>query len=218
METGSHAGENFNVEDNDNDSVTIYVETGSVGFEIGDTFSISDDAEAKPFYFELCLDNGDFSAPLESPEHERTLVLSRGKFTSCSHYINGNDVAPLEPVDISFTVMVNDSAKFGYLLDWLEGNTVNGNTIVTTKGLHERLNLDSALLSFRDSTKKTCNIQYHITGDSETTCRVYNEVYFDLGALTMTEAEDGVNLTLAGKCYGTIYTQADFSAGNDVTA
>jgi len=171
-----------------------------------------------PFYFEFCLDNGDLSAPLNAADHERMLIMSRGKATTCTHYITGNDMMPLEPIDISFTVMVNDSNKYIELLNWIGGADVNGHPIVSTKGNHPRLNGTVGVLTFRDSTKKAFNLEYRVTGDGQSIDYFWNEVYFDLGGMTMTEAEDGINLTFAGKCYGTIGTQSTWTVGTDVTA
>jgi len=177
-----------------------------------------DGSTPTPFYFEFCLDNGDLSAPTHSPDNERMLIMSRGKFTSCTHYITGNDMTPLEPIDISFSVMVNDSQKYVYLMDWVEGNAVNGHIIDSTKGDHPRLNGTVGILTFRDNSKKAYDIEYEIAGAGETLCYFWNEVYFDLGSMTMAEAEDGVNITFSGSCYGTVGTKDLFTSGTDVTA
>ena len=174
------------------------------------------DGTATPFYFELCLDTGDFSGPIGIKKHEEMLVLDRGNVTDCAHYINDNDAGIMEPLSISFSVMINDSAKFLDFLDWVEGNTVNGNTTVTTKG--DTARIGSTGLDFFDTTKKTWNVEYKMTGTTNSICYKFNECYFELSELTYTEAEDGINLALAGNCYGTVVRATDFTVGTDVLA
>lgn len=172
------------------------------------------DGTTSPFFLELCLDNGDFSGPMGDPVLEERLILDRGKVGACTHYVTGNDAPVMEPVDISFSVMVNDGAKFGYLMDWLEGNQVNGNTIVTTKGDNPRL---GSGLSFADTSKKCCNIEYKALVSAVNFKMTYNEVYFDLASLSMAESEEAITVSLTGRCYGTIVrSAADFTTGNDV--
>lgn len=173
------------------------------------------DGTGTPFYLELCLDNGDLTGPMGDPVKEEILVLDRGLVGDCSHYITSNDMPVMEPVDISFSVIVNDAPKFGYLLDWLEGNTVNSNTIVTTKGDNPRLGTG---MVFADTTKKTADVEYLAVGTIGNFGMRYNACYFDLATLSITEAEDGVNLSVTGKCYETIERISAFTAGTDVTA
>lgn len=173
------------------------------------------DGTATPWYFEMCLDSGDFSGPIGTPELDEILVLDRGMVTTCAHYITSNDAPVMEPITLSFSVMINDSAKFLYFMDWIEGNTVNGNTTVTTKGDHPRLGTG---MDFADTTKKCYNVEYKLTGTTNNIAYKFNEVYFNLMDQTYSEAEDGVTLSLTGTCYGTIVRASDFTAGSDVTA
>lgn len=169
-----------------------------------------------PFYLELCLDNGDFTGPMGDPVLEERLILDRGLVTDCAHYVTSNDMPVMEPIDISFSVMVNDGVKFGYLMDWLEGNTVNLHTIESTKGQHPRLGTG---INFADLTKKCCNIEYKALVSSVIFKMTYNEVYFDLASLSLAESEESVTVSLTGRCYGTIVRSAtDWTTGNDVTA
>ena len=177
------------------------------------------DGTGTPFYLELGFDTGDMNAPLGVPSTEEQLVLHRGTFDANAHYIEGGDAPVMEPVDVGFSIVVEDTTITTYLLDWLEGNTVNSNTIVTTKGTTERTN-SIATPAFADTSKKTCNLE--ILWDASATGTdlgyQYNEVYFALNDQKIAEAEDGVTITFAGKCYGTIARLAAFTAGTDVTA
>jgi len=174
------------------------------------------DGTATPFYLELCLDNGDFTGPMGDPVLEERLILDRGLVGACTHYVTGNDSPVMEPVDISFSIMVNDGDKFEYFMDWLEGTDVNSNTIVTTKGTNPRL---GSGLSFADTTKRCCNIEYKALVSTVNFKMTYNEVYFDMASLSLAESEEAVTISITGRCYGTIERSADdFTAGTDVTA
>jgi hypothetical protein len=171
-----------------------------------------------PFYFEMCLDNGDVSAPIGIKKHEEILVLDRGLVDSCAHYIISNDAPVMEPLTVTFSAMINDSQKFLDFLDLVEGSTVSGNTTVTTKGTTVRQTVG---LSFFDTTKKCFNVEYKMgvtAGSINTITYKLNECYFDLAEQTFAEAEDAVTLSLTGMCYGTIVRAADFTSGTDILA
>jgi len=173
------------------------------------------DGTGTPFYLELCLDNMDFTGPMGDPVLEERLILDRGLVDACAHYVTGTDMPVMEPVDISFSVEVNDGDKFGYLMDWLEGNTVNGNTIVSTKGDNPRLGTG---MEFADTGKKCSNIEYRAIVGSVNFKMTYNAVYFDMASLSLAESEEGVTVSITGRCYETIVRSAtDFTAGTDVT-
>jgi hypothetical protein len=173
------------------------------------------DGTGTPYYLQLELDNGDFTGPTGVPTLEEMLVLNRGNYDAFGHYINGADTPVMEPVDISFSVIAHDGTDFGFLMDWVDGNTVNAHTIVTTKGTTNRAN---AIVTpvFADPLKKCFNVEY-LQNLSIDLCYHYNEVYFDRSKLTITESADGVTIAMAGKCYGTIVRNTAFSAGTDVT-
>ena len=180
------------------------------------------DGTATPFYFELCLDNGDVSAPIGIMKHEEILVLDRGLVDSCTHYITGNDAGIMEPLTVSFSAMINDAARFLIFLDMLEvanGGSVNGNTVVTTKGTHDRITTGSPDLSFFDTTKMCWDLEYRMAGTTNSIVYHLNECYFSLNDQTFSEAEDAITLSLTGNCYGTITrTAGAFTAGTDITA
>ena len=167
------------------------------------------------WYIELCLDSGDFSGPIGIPEHDEILVLDRGQVTPCSHYISSNDSPVMEPVTISFSAIINDSQRFLFFMDWIEGKVVNGQTTLTTKNQYERI-LSGADLSFFDPEKKCFDLEYHLVGTTHNICYIFHEIYFKLSEQTFSEAEDGITLSLTGNCYGTIERSIDFSSGLDI--
>ena len=174
------------------------------------------DGTGTPFYLELEFDNGDFSGPIGIPKTDEILVLNRGVYDSNAHYIEGSDEKVMEPFDISFSCIVEDTTITTYLLDWLEGNTVNSNTIVTTKADTQRAR-STASPAFSDSNKKCSNIEYILDGSTDI-CWHYNEVYFPLEEQSFSESDDGVTLSLKGKVYGTVVRNTENTSGTDVTA
>lgn len=213
MLTGAAAGLISEVHSNTIDTLHPNMSPPIEGIAIDDTFTF-----ISPWYLELCLDSGDFTGPMGAPKHEEILVLDRGLVTECSHYIGSNDAPVMEPVDISFSVMINDSDKFLSTLDWVDTGIVNGHTLETTKGHSERIVVPGENLSFFDTTKKCYDIEYKLTGTTNNITYIYREVYFDLAAQTFAEAEDGVTLSLTGRCYGRILRSTDFTNGVNVLA
>jgi len=179
------------------------------------------DGTATPFFLELDFDLGDFSGPLGIPKTEEILVLNRGVSDSDAHYIEGSDEAVLEPFDITFSAFVVDKTQCGYLLDWLEAMqdgggspAVNSNTLVTTKGSTNRDGTNTTP-AFADSTKMTCNVEYLLDGSTDIAWH-YNEVWFPIDQQSISEAEDGVTVSLTGKVYGTVVRDTAFTSGATV--
>ena len=181
------------------------------------------DGTGTPYYLEVDLDMGDFNGPLGAPRQDEELVLNRGRMDSNAHYVKGPDDKILEPVPVSFSVMIRDDAQTINTLDWLkagqDGGTtqVNSNTIATTKADTQRDGSNNNP-AFADSNKLTSNIEYLIeTGGTDLGLK-YAEVFFPLEQQNLTEGEDGISLQLNGLCYGTITRITSFTSGNDVEA
>ncbi len=175
------------------------------------------DGSATPYYLGIIFSGGDLSAPLGPPRPEEELVLDRQRMDSNACYVRGSDATLMAPLEVSFSVNVTSHATFGYLLDWLEGNTVNGNTIVSTKGTTQR---DGSTTNpvFIDEDKICSNLEYRLDGPSSDLIWKYAEVYFPLSGAVMTETDDGIKVELKGQVYGTISRAASFTSGLDVTS
>jgi len=172
------------------------------------------DSTATPIYLTMILDDG-FSGPLGIPYTEEQLVLNRGNMDANAHYIEGSDAAIMEPLDITFNMLAQDTVFFGYFLDWLEGSEVHSTTIVTTKGDSQR-DGSNANPAFADSSKKCCNVEYQLDVATDIVWH-YNEVWFDLSTMTISEAEDGISIAVTGKWYGTVTRDTALTSGTDVT-
>ena len=179
------------------------------------------DGTATPFYLELDFDVGDFSGPLGIPKTEEQLILDRGNATADAHYIQGPDNKIMEPFAVTFSAFVVEKTQCGYLLDWLEAladgggsPAVNSNTLVTTKQDTQRDGSNNTP-AFADTSKMVSNVEYRLDGIADIVWH-YNEVYFDLSEQSLSEAEDGVTISLNGMCYGTVTRDTAFTTGTSV--
>lgn len=187
------------------------------------------DGAGTPYYLELDFDVGDFSGPLGQAKTEEMLVLDRGVMTADAHYIEGPDTKFMEPVPVTFSALVVDKTQCIYLLDWIEqmnngdgssppqsSGQVNSNTLTSTKEDTQRDGANNNP-AFADGTKLCCNLEYRLDGGPDRVWH-YNEVFFELSAQQMSEAEDGVTIALNGMCYGTITRDTAFTSGTSVEA
>jgi len=174
------------------------------------------DGTATPYYLEIEFDKGDFSGPMGIPKTDEILVLNRGGYDAYAHYIEGSDEKVMEPSEISFSCLIEDTTITTDLLAWIEGGgTVSGQTVVTTKEDTQRAR-SVASPAFADTNKATYNVEYKLDGATDIVWH-YNEVYFELSEQSFSEGEDEVSLSLKGKVYGTITRDTAFTTGTDVT-
>ncbi len=171
------------------------------------------------YYLKILFAGVDLNAPTGIPRVDEVLVLDRSTMDANAHYVEGPDDAMMAPMPLSFSCRITDVTSFDYLMDWLEGGTVNGKTIVTTKGTTMR---DGATANpaFADSGKKALNVEmaFKAAGGTVQVVFHYNETFFRLSECGIKEAADGTMLTLSGQIYGTIVRNAAFTAGGiDVT-
>ena len=167
------------------------------------------DGTGTPWHLEIDFDLGDFSGPMGIPKTDEILVLDRNQATADMHYIEGGDDKVMAPFAITFSAFVVDKTQCLYLLDWIDvmngglSATINSNTIVTTEEDTQR---DGANNNppFADATKLLCNLQYKLDGPSNDVTWLYTEVWFPADQQSISEAEDGVTISLNGQCYGTI--------------
>lgn len=181
------------------------------------------DGTGTPYYLELDFDLGDFNGPIGAPTPEEILQLNRGKMDSLAHYIKGPDDALMAAVPVTFSVFVRDESQTVNLRNWLragqDGGTtqVNSNTITTTKEDTQRDGSNNNP-AFADSNKLTSNVEYLITLSGTDLGLKYAEVFFPLDQQNLSEAEDGITISLNGMCYGTITDITSFTSGTDVEA
>jgi hypothetical protein len=181
------------------------------------------DGTATPWYLEVDLDMGDFNGPIGTPRQDETLVLNRGRMDSNAHYVKGSDDKIMEPVAVSFSVMIRDDTQTLNLLNWLKAGqdagvtTVNAHTVTTTKQDTQRDGANNNP-AFADTNKLTSNVEYLIESGGTDRGFKYAEVFFSLDQQNLSEGEDGITLQLNGMCYGTVSRITAFTAGTDVEA
>ena len=183
------------------------------------------DGTATPYYLELDFDNGDLSGPFGQPRQEEVLYLHRNVMDANAHYVKGSDEKLMSDLTLTFTATLEDSADTADLLDWIKAmndggsTTVSGQTVTSTKSDTQRDGSNNNP-AFADSNKMTCNVEYLLDSASGTDIHhTWNEVYFPADEQTITEAADGVTISLTGHIYGTItYDTSGFTSGTDVQA
>ncbi len=170
------------------------------------------DGTATPWYLKILFTGGDFQAPLGPPRPQETLVLDRQRLDANACYLRGSDAALLEPLPLDFSLHVTDHAAFVHLLDWLEGKSVNGHAMVTTKGSSQRDGATSTP-AFADPAKKCLDVEYRLDGPTADIVWKHHEVYFPLDQALLTESDGGVKVSLKGLVYGAVERAAAFTSG-----
>lgn len=158
-------------------------------------------------YFEITFAAMDFSGPMGRAKTDEQLVLNRGNSDSNAHYIEGNDDKIFEPVNISFSALLDDAVNKDDIFVALACGDPDSDrwtaTGVTSKATtkNDGTNLNP---TFANATKKTVNVQMLFEGSSKNYGYAYYEVFYPEESQTISEAEDGVTLATAGGCYGII--------------
>jgi hypothetical protein len=186
------------------------------------------DSTATPFYLVLKFIQGDFTAPAGRARPEERLVLDRGILNTDGHYVDGPDDPILEPVQITFSLLLDESANKTKLrqainadsADTTSGWTVGGDTWLTTK-------IDGTLISgsgasvappaFADDRKGTVDIEV-LWNDPDGVGAVgmqYKGCYFSPEQQSLAEGEDGIPISLTAMCYGPIAEISAFTAGTE---
>jgi len=159
-------------------------------------------------YFEIAFSKMDFSGPIGRPKTEEVLVLDRGTHSAHSHYIEGDDSPIYEPLDISWSCLLDDVYNYTYILTALQCGNFNNSigwttTGTTSKGTtkNDGSNLNPA---FVDSAKKAVNIQVLWDGGTYAEGFAYYEVFFPDDQQTIGESDTEVPLSCKGAVYGVI--------------
>ena len=157
-------------------------------------------------YFEVAFAAMDFSGPLGRPKTEEILQLNRNNSDAYAHYVEGSDNAIFEPVDVSFSCLLDDTVNkddIFLVLSCTDPDSARWAATGVTSKATTKNDGTNANPSFADSGKKTVNIQMIFDGDTDIGWAYY-EVFYPLEAQSMAESEDGVTLSTSGGCYGVI--------------
>lgn len=184
------------------------------------TTSSSTDADADILcpcdgqFFEVKFAGMDFSGPIGRPLTEEILVLNRMTMDAYGHYIEGPDDKIFDPVELSFSCLIDDTYNKDFIMEALACG--NPNTLtwtatgVSSKGdtKNDGTNSNPA---FADTSKKAANVQILWSGSAPIGFAYY-ECFFPPEAITIAEAEDGITLSAAGGVYGVV--EQIFGFGN----
>lgn len=165
-------------------------------------------------FFTVSFSQMDFNGPLGRPKVDEVLVLDRGNMDSKAHYIEGGDIKIYNPLEISWSCILDDVYNKDDILTALECGTLSTSRWdsigVTSKGTtkNDGSNYNPA---FTEAAKKTVNIQM-LFDETRAVAKTqvkpqglaYYEVYFHPEMQTITEGEDGTILSCKGGVFGVI--------------
>ena len=165
------------------------------------------DSSATAKYFEVAFCAMDFSGVVGRPKTEEVLVLNRQKMDSNAHYIEGSDDVIYDPVEISFSCLIDDSVNKDKIFEALQcGNPDSAywaGTGVSSKGDTKNDGVNYNPL-FKDSNKKAVNVQILWNSAGIDQGYAYYEVFFPSNEQVITESDDGVTLACKGAVYGIV--------------
>lgn len=182
-------------------------------------------------YFEILFCDANLSAPIGRNFSEERIILDRGVFDSNAHYVQSNDAARLEPINLTFSCKLYDKSQSNLLGQMLSGSTVlvsvGGVTYplksrsgkgMLIPGLSKTIRPPAFLAS---SGKIAFKIEVLYSGTSNYGYR-WDEAFFNPGEQSMTEAEDSVTLNLNAKIFGGVTRifsfHSDAASGDTLTA
>ena len=165
-------------------------------------------------YFEVAFSQMDFTGPMGRPKCEEALVLDRNNMNAKAHYIEGIDGKKYDPLEISFSCLLDDAYnKDDLFVAMACGNPDSARwtaTGTTSKGTtkNDGTNFNP---SFKEAAKKTVNVMI-LFDESRAVAKTqvkpqgwaYYEVFFPMDESTITEGEDGTTLNCRGGVYGII--------------
>lgn len=177
------------------------------------------DGTGTPFYLELNFTGGDFSGPMGPKRTEEILQLDNGNMNANAHYIEGPDDPLMEPIQITFSMLLGDHNEALYFRQWVRAmnggsTTINTNTVTTTKGDTQR-NGSNNNPAFADSSKLTCNIEVLFDGVDDGV--KYAEVYIGEDQAAISRGEKWA-ISATGMCYGTVTDLTTFTTGTNITS
>lgn len=167
-------------------------------------------------FYEVVFEGMDLAAPEGKPRPEETPRLNRGILDTNAHHTQGLDDAIFVAQTLSFSAMLDSSVNKTALREALQcGNPASKHWVLTgisTKGDSKLpAGLDGTLINtptFTDTNKKTVCMQ--VMFDDATVgargWREYPELFFDLVAIQLAEAPDGVAMRVTGSLFSNVWS------------
>lgn len=177
-----------------------------------------------PFFLEFVYEAMDFTGAFAPARPDEIAVLDRGNHNVNGHYVQGLDDPVVEPIEVSFSCRLDDTQLLTRLEEALNvygaaSWVVDGDTWVTTKATTTRDAGDgSAVTTYAfadDWPKRTNDLVLLWTAAASDKGFRWNEILWPPEQQEIGEAEDAINVSLTGQCYG---STASLTALPDGTA
>ena len=183
-------------------------------------YSNTNDAMGGKYYFQVAFVAMDFATTLGRPRPDEIPVMDRGVLNGFAHHIQGPDVPIIQPVQLTFTCMIDNTINRFNLRralsnpdnesPWSVGGQTWTNTNGTTFQYNGRGSLVSTPLPY-DPLQQRINVAVLWRGDPNLAVGIddagfnLNEVYFQPGATRVQESADGVRMNVTGSIYGGVF-------------
>ena len=185
------------------------------------------DGGGTPYYFSVLFINADLTFPVGRARAEEIMTMDRGNYDQNASYREGPDDVILEPLPVTFSGMLDDTAKTNALIAFFSGvTTISSDNaaidqpviVVTTKGTTtiKVQNASQNTVDFADGSKITTNMEVIWDTSGSDYGFKLNEVYFPPDQVTINETADGVTLTMNGLLYGSSTTKGSFTSGTSI--
>ena len=179
------------------------------------------------YYLEILFTNASLSGPLARPRTEEILYTDRGNLDTNAGYREGTQAATMEPMPLTFTCRLANTAHTDVMRDWFSGaTTVRSKRIYSRSGIGiaiPQMGTTGALPAFKDSGKMVFLVESLWSGSGVSNLGIrWDEVYFPPNEQTITEGEDAITLNLNGQIYGGVTTliafRSHFKSSSSVSA
>lgn len=196
-------------------------------------YSNSNDGLGGKYYFQVAFVGMDLSVAGGRPRPDEIPVMDRGVLNGNAHHIQGPDVPIINPVNLTFTCMIDNTYNRLQLrramgnLDNESPWTCGGQTFTNTNGTTVQYNGLGSSVSTPlpyDPQQNRMDVAVLWQGDPAAGGAALDdygmnirEVWFTPGQQRITEAPEAVRMNITGFCYGPISHISAFDAGTDVS-
>jgi hypothetical protein len=158
-------------------------------------------------FYEVPFVEAGIDGPLGRTKAQEELVMDRGVMTALAHYVLLSDESLYEPMDISFSLLMDDIYNNNFIQDAMACGDPDSTYWTATGESSKGSSKNDGVYAnppFIDSGKKTVNIQVLWEGNNGDLGMAYYEVWFDLQGASVSEGDKGVVLQVKGGVYGVI--------------
>lgn len=191
------------------------------------------DGAAGNYYYPVIFESMDMNAVAGRPRPDELPVMDRGNLNTYAHHIQGPDTPIIQPVPLTFSCMIDNTfGRTNLLLALCNAPRispwqVNGVTLSNVNGTTQVYNGAGSLVSTPlpyDVQQDRITVQVlfrgdpHVTPGADDYGHIFNEVWFQPGAIRLVEAPDSYKFNCTGSIYGPISQMTAFGAGTNLTS